>query len=127
MATRDDLRSAFLGSQPKFKSELLKIGDQTFELRQPSAGKRSKIIRAAGAATTIKAGRKAESDKTEVDPGKLQCHAIAELVYVPGTDDNVFGVADFDAMLALPTDFFDVLADKAMALMNVDREELAKN
>ncbi len=126
MTTRDALRSALLGSKAKFRSEMVVFEGQTFECRQPSISKRSKIFKAAGASTTIKGGK--APDKTEVDIAKLQMHAVAECVFIPGTEETVFGTADFEALASLPTGgLFEQLADKVMALMNIDTEEIEKN
>lgn len=129
MSTRDNLRSKLLAGSVKLKTELIVFEGETYEVRQPTVGKRSRIFKTCGATTTVARGKgKNAEDATVVDLAKLQMQGVIECVYVPGTDEHVFGTADVCALEELaPGGLFDQLADCVLKLMNVDREEIAKN
>lgn len=131
MTTRDLLRSALLGTTPKFRTLTITEGELTFEVRQPSIAKRARIFKLAGAQTIVRGERKGKTstaDSTTIDIGRLQIQGILECVYLPGTEENVFGVADIEALQNLPPGgLFDRLADAVTELMEVDGEKKEPN
>jgi hypothetical protein len=118
VATRDEIRKATLGRSRKLRSKVVNVDGVEIEVRQPTVRGRSEIMRRAKAMG---------GDTDRVDIGEMQVTAMIECCYVPGTSDRVFGDTDRDALLDAPSGAYDELATVAMELMNVDREDVAKN
>lgn len=123
MSRRAALRAATVGAQKKFANELVEVGEVKFEVRQPTIAARSAILKAA----------KAQSgDNDRVDLAALQVEALLRCVFVPAGEEQagelVFEEADRASLLEQPTGgFVDTLAEVALRLLNVDKEDLEKN
>lgn len=88
----------------------------TYEIRQPSIDARSAILTGAGAFNKSK----------PTDTLKLQIHALVACAFVPGTDEKIFDVADFDSLKAQPTgSWADELSSVALGFLNVQQSEAA--
>ena len=116
--TRDALRSKLLGGR-KRATKLMEIKPGVeIEIRQPSVGARSKIMKAAG----MSAGTQ---DVTDL--GALQIAAVVNCCFVPGTNERLFDVSDSGALEELPTaDWFDAVSAAALDLMNAEPEAAGK-
>ncbi len=114
---RAKLRGAVLDPGPG-RVETVDLGDGlVVELRQPTVGGRSAILKAAGVV----------KDGEVPDLGKMQAEAVLQCSFVPGTGERAFERADVEAMLQLPAGgAFDKLADPAVKLLNVDTTALGK-
>ena len=116
--TKAELRTALLSAKKRV-SRLIELGDGfAVEVRQPTVGARSRIMRAAG----VSAGSQDVSDL-----GALQVAAVVQCCYVPETNERIFEGADQDALMELPTnDWFDAVSAAALELMNVEPEAAGK-
>lgn len=115
---RDALRAATLGAGKQFSKELVTIGEAVFEVRQPTISARSAILKAA----------KAQSgDSDRLDVGALQVEAVLRCVFDPENGQRVFEEADRAALFEQPAgSFVDTLAEVALRLLNVDKDDLEK-
>lgn len=118
MAKRDQLRAKTVGAKKQFRTELVTIDGETFEVRQPSVAERSKIVKQAKVQT---------GDTERMDMAELQIWATILLTYVPGTEERVFEDGDYDALAAQPAGgFVDEISKVALQLMNLG-DGAAKN
>lgn len=117
MKTRDALRAALLGSQRKFRSEVIEVAGLRVEVRQPSIKERARIL---------KEGKAQSGDADRMDLAKMFVTAVIACCYDPDTGDKVFEDANAEELLGMPSgSFVDVLGSKALELMNVDEKELS--
>lgn len=115
---RDQIRAATVGANKRFKSKILNVEGQDVEVRQPNVKARAAILKAA----------KASSGAEKLELGELQVEAIIRCCFEPGTDIPVFEAGDRDGLMAQPAGgWFDALAEAAVELLNVDKEDLRKN
>ncbi len=82
MATKDDIRTAIF-SNTNFKREGFNFLGQDLELRQPTVGQ---------------IGRLADDKNNK----NRLIQIIIDSAYLPGTDEKVFTVADYDSLLEVP-------------------------
>lgn len=118
-AKRKALRDLCLGEKADgFARKLVEFGGETFEVREPSVGERSEILKAAGVTP---------GDDKPLDVGKLTCAAVSNLVYVPGSNVRVFDPGDVREMLnKRVSGFMSALGDVAVKMLNVEDDELGK-
>lgn len=116
---KDKLRSVTVGAPKHFKSQMVKVGDAEFEVKQPTVAARAAILKAAKA-------QGGDADKIEI--GALQVEAVMRCTFVPGTSERVFEDADRDSLMQQPAgSFVDDLAAVALDLLNVDAKVVEKN
>jgi hypothetical protein len=118
-STRDAIRAKLLGSPAPFKSLLFtpKGFDFQVEIREPTVRKRDDIIRSSGATKVPQKGQPAP----DFNQGRLVVEAILKCVYVPGTEDLVFGEADRPALLNQRAGgWVDELGEKVLEVMNIE-------
>ena len=121
MKNIDKLRSITLGSSAKFKSEIVKIGDTKFEIRQPSIRQRNDIRKASMSVDEDESG----NSKANFDFNTFSMLAIIELTVDPETKALVFSDADRDLIEAQPAGgWVDKLGEVAQKLCNVKEEDL---
>ena len=117
-SNRDAIRSKLLGGR-KRASKIIEIDEcLEVEVRQPTVGARSRIMKAAG----MSAGSQDVSDL-----GALQIAAVVQCCFVPGTNERLFDATDSGALEELPTaDWFDDVSSAALDLMNAEPEAAGK-
>lgn len=107
MATRDELRSILLAT-PAFRSKLVKVGEQEFEVREPTVAERAAIFRAARIPGT-----------TDFDNARVSVEAVIACTFKPGTSEKIFAITDTDMLLAQPLGgWFDEFQREAMDFVN---------
>lgn len=111
MSKRDSLRSAVLGTKPVFAKEVVKIGDQEFEIRQPTVKARNDTI------------KRAMPEPGKLDMMEYTLWAVINNTYEPGTNELVFEPSDYDVLVGLPSGgVLDQLGEVAIKLLNVDQD-----
>lgn len=116
---RDLLRNLIL-SHSETKRASVTIGELTYEVRAPTVAERSSIIK--------EAGKQDKNGEANIDFAKLQVYAIIHLTVVPGTDEKVFTEADIPTLMSRPANGpFDELAEAAIKVVNVRKEDDVKN
>jgi hypothetical protein len=119
VSKRAELRALTVGAPKQFKTKLVQVGDAQFEVRQPSIKSRSDIFKAAKAWG---------GDKDKLDVAVLQVEAVIRCTFEPGSTTLVFEEADRQSLLEQPSgSFVDELSAAALAMLNVDEEDLRKN
>jgi hypothetical protein len=117
---RDILRNAVLGAKPNFKTSVVEVDGQKYEIRQPTNKQRSVIMKSS----------RVENSKgeKEADDLMLTLNAIIALTYVPDTEEKVFEPTDYDMLSSLPAGgITDKLGNKAIQmLLNVGEDEVGK-
>lgn len=115
LSTRDRLRAATLGEKRVFRRVEVEYGGNKFELRQPSIRMRQRMNSKC-------------TDGKVFEFEMFVLYAIIECTYVPGTDERVFGDADFDTIVdAPPGGFLDALIEAILPLLNVEDERKKKS
>ncbi len=126
MSENGDLRIARrnrrLGSKQSLMSEIVTIGDDDYEIREPTWGKRDIIL--------SKAGHNAAGD-SQVLIGEMLIWATICCSYIPGTDELEFEEADAAIMRlkGVKSDgaFIETLGKAALRIMNVEAPKEEKN
>lgn len=112
--SRDTIRAAALG-ESKQRSEIVRWRDVEIEVRQPTVGQRSAILKAGG-------------DRESPDMGRMLAVATVRCSFVPGSGERVFDDADVDALLDQPCGgSADELGSAVLRLLNVSPEDARKN
>ena len=120
---RDQLRAATVGSKRVFKSEVVEVevaGGQKLqiEVRQMSIKERSEYFKASN---DVK-------DNKVTDIVKMQVNGIISSCYVPGTDEKVFDMSDYDVLSQSVTGgFADKIWEKIQELQDFTLEKAKKN
>jgi len=127
---RNKIRSNTLGKTSKFASKLMMIGDVEVEIRQPSVGTRSILMKKSRdtKSSEINADVSAADVLDSIDYGKMQVLSVIYCTFVPNTDERVFDEQDYKALINQPAGgFVDDISAIAMELMNAEPEAEAKN
>lgn len=121
--SKEALRAATIGKTRIFEKKVVEIDGVKFELRQPTIGQRGEIR---NKSMKINAGAE-DDERVQFDMFSFLLCAVVELTYVPGTDDRVFGEADYEALREMPAGgWFDKLSTEASALCNVKEDAVKK-
>lgn len=113
---RDRLRSMTVGAKKDFRTKLVEVDGEEFEIRQPSIKERSAIIQRAQVGLD-------DDNKPKVDPGIMQVESILRLCYVPGTNELVYESGDRENLMGQPTGgFVDELGQACMKMLNIKKE-----
>jgi|SRR6056297_941726 len=127
---RNKIRSNTLGKTSKFASKLMMIGDVEVEIRQPSVGTRSILMKKSRdtKSSEINADVSAADVLDSIDYGKMQVLSVIYCTFVPNTDERVFDEQDYKALINQPAGgFVDDISAIAMEFMNAEPEAEAKN
>lgn len=104
---RNKIRAATVGAPKQFKKELITYNGVEIEIRQPSLKVRKSI------------GERA-TQNNHVDLLEFLVWAVIECTFVPGTDEKVFEIADYEGLISQPTDsFMDEIGEKAASMCNI--------
>ncbi len=124
MSLKNKLRNATIGKPPKFRSEIITIEGEEFEIRQPSMETKAELMRK----SKLRFGTSEQDQMERIDILALQVWSVIYCTYVPDTDEKVFSAADFDALKAMPTgSFVDKISGLTTQLMQELVEEDVKN
>ncbi|MFW5903055.1 MAG: hypothetical protein ACOCTT_04155 [archaeon] len=119
---KNKLREITVGKSPEFKSEIVEIDGQEFEMREPSVGTRGKIISGSGISFSQ------DGVDNDMNISQMQILVVVYCTYVPDTDEQVFSEKDIPMLLEQPAgSFVDKLAQVGMRLMNQQDEGDSKN
>lgn len=118
-SARDKLRSITIGRKIQFKTEIVVIDGEDFEVRAPSIRQRSRIIEAAG----VTAGANKDEVAAKINGLELSLLAVIFLTYDPVSGQPVFEMTDKDSLAEMPAgSFVDTLALAAMRMLNIKNE-----
>lgn len=119
-----DTRNAFL-AKPKPRSAIVEFGGRKVEVRQPTLGERSRIIRD----SQIMKGSADKDGDVEVrtDSAEMQVLAIICCSYLPDSNTKIFSMADREELKShFAGGGIDALAKAAIKLFNVKEGDAAK-
>lgn len=121
MSTRDEIRSATVGSKKNFRKETLLYNGMEIEFRQPTVRLRKEIHDKSQVE-----GK--ENDVSKVDIWAYMVWSVIFCSFVPKTNEKVFEEGDFENLMEQPAGgFVDEFSTKISELLNVDVEKSLKN
>ncbi len=124
MTSRDKLRAASVGAKKNFRNQIVEWGDVEFEVRQPTVGAKSEIMRKARVPMTDNP----EEAIGKIDYAAMQAWSVIFCTFVPGTDERLFDDTDFNSIIDSPSGgYVEKLGRAAMELLNEAPIEDAKN
>jgi starvation-inducible outer membrane lipoprotein len=108
MSQRDALRSKTVGAPKNFRSKVVTVDGDDFEVRQLSVRGRLDVYN--------------RSTKNGIlDPLQFQIWAVIATCYVPGTAEKVFDDTDYDLLVDQPTgSFVDKLSEAAIEMLGTE-------
>lgn len=107
---KSTLRSITLGAAKKFRTSVVSIDGNDFEVRQLSVKGRRDLLEKAY-----------NSETGKLDTQEYLVWSVIKSTFVPGTDELVYSDADYESLVAMPTGgFVDKLGEAASKLLNVD-------
>lgn len=123
---RDALRGAALKSRVA-NSLVVEFEGNQYEVRAPSVRDRSSVFALAGV-LDVDASSKKKGQPVRVDSARLQVAAVVQCTFVPGGDERLFELSDFEALLNEPAGgLVDALAEPALKFLNTsDDKDAAK-
>lgn len=111
MSNRDDLRSAILGSAPKFAKEEVEVNGKVFEIRQPTNKARRDLF------------KKAVDESGKIDMLEFLVWGVIYNTYDPESGKHVFEDTDYDVFMNMPSGgMLDKLGEIASRLLNVEAD-----
>ena len=122
MTTRDEIRSATVGSPKIFRKEILEHNGTKIEFRQPTVRTRKEI--------NDRSQKDAEGDNVigKIDLWSFMVWSVIYCSFVPGTNEKVFEDGDFENLMEQPAGgFVDEFSTKVGELMNVEVADKLKN
>lgn len=121
MSTRDEIRSATVGSKKNFRKETLLYNGMEIEFRQPSIRLRKEIHNKSQVEGEDK-------DISKIDIWAYMVWSVIFCSFVPGTNDKIFEEGDYENLMEQPAGgFVDEFSTKISELLNVDVEKSLKN
>lgn len=112
---KGDLRARLFGGRSALRSERVRINAITDDSGSPLEVEIRGLM--AGRAFEIK--RASRDEEGGDDPAKSYPALLIETVYVPGTDELVFGPGDRDSILQMPSEIVEQLARIATDLSGI--------
>jgi len=108
VTTKNDLRSLTVGGKKNFRKKVVEIDEAKFEVRQLSVGDRQKIY-----------DKSSKGDK--ISSSDFLVWSVIYCTFVPGTEEKVFDDADYESLMAQPSDsFVDKLGQAAGELLDTE-------